>query len=210
VITIPRGAYVPVFSPAAPVPAATGTSEPLPIATPDPPDRPVPFSRPMVAVGFLAIVLTTLLAAAVFSWRTAAPGAEASPRRSIAVLPFEHYSTGPADAMTAARLTDSVTTDLARLGTVSVVSRTTASGYADGLRSARDIATALDVDFILESTVTVVEGGRLRVVARLVSAERDRKVWVGEYEAPAVQIGELSRRIAAESAAGALQHDAAR
>jgi TolB-like protein len=207
VITIPRGAYAPVFS--APLPSAVSApADAIPPMGPDPSARPVRAFRWLAATGLVAVVLAAMFVAAVVSRRSAVPSAaEASTVRSIVVLPFEHYSTDPAHAMTAARLTDSVTTELARLGTLSVVSRTTASQYADGLRAAREIATALDADFIMESTVRI-EGGHLSVVARLVSGPLDRKVWVGEYDAPVSAIGELSRRIAAESAAGALKYQA--
>jgi len=57
----------------------------------------------------------------------------------------------------------------------------------------------------VESTITR-EGGRLRVVTRLVNGELDRKIWVGEYDAAASEIEDLSRRIATESAAGALTY----
>jgi adenylate cyclase len=209
VITIPRGAYAPVFSPAAPLPpAGRAAADATPRVGPDAADRAAHAVRALTAVGFFAVVLTAILAAAVVSRRSAVPAAEASTVRSIAVLPFEHYSIDAADTMTAARLTDSVTTELARLGTLSVVSRTTASRYAGRSGALREIAKGLDADFVMESTVTI-EGSHLWVVARLVSGPRDRKVWVGEYDAPVSAIGELSRRIAVESAAGALHYDLA-
>jgi adenylate cyclase len=203
-ITIPRGAYAPVFS--APLPSAVSAeADSPPPMGPDASARSARAFRWLAATGLVAVVLAAMFVAAVVSRRSALPSAEASTVRSIAVLPFEHYSTDPADAMTAARLTDGVTTELARLGTLSVVSRTTASQYADGGRAAREIATALDADFIMESTVRI-EGGHLTVVARLVRGQLDRKVWVGEYDAPVSAMEELSRRIAAESAIGALQY----
>jgi TolB-like protein len=154
-------------------------------------------------------VLAAMLVASMLSWRPAAPTARASPGPSIAVLPFEHYSLDPADAITAARLTDGVTTELARLGTVSVVSRTTASQLSEGRRAPGEIVRMLNVDFIMESTVRI-DGGRIAVTARLVRGEIDRKVWVGEYDAPASELAGLSHRIAAEAAARALAYRAAR
>jgi hypothetical protein len=43
-----------------------------------------------------------------------------------------------------------------------------------------------------------------------VSGEIDRKVWVGEYDVPASEMAELSRRVAAEAAARALTYRATR
>ena len=205
VITIPRGAYAPVFSPAPAVPRGDSTPEaPAPPAAPEP-GPPARSLRSPAVLALVAVVLTAMLLAGAVWRRAGTPAAEASPAASIAVLPFEHYSTDAADAMTAARLTDSVTTALARLGTLSVVSRTTLSGYAGDLRPAREIARDLDADFIMESTITR-DGGRLRVVTRLVNGELDRKIWVGEFDAAASEIEDLSRRIATESAAGALTY----
>lgn len=207
VITVPRGAYAPVFSYAASVqPAVAAPVEPPPPAGP-PPSPPARPSRGPAAAALLAVAFTAILVSAAVSRRAAAPAAVASTAPSIAVLPFEHYSTDAADAVTAARLTDAVTTELARLGTLAVVSRTTVSRYTGQTGPARDIARALDADLLVESTVTI-DDGRLRVVARLVDGLLDRKVWVGEYDAPAGELDDLSRRIAAGAAAGALKHRA--
>ena len=206
VITIPRGSYAPVFSPSPGVPGGKSAHQaPAPLA---PPEAGPPQARSIRSAALLGIVgvgLAAMLLAAAVSWRPGTPAARASTAPSIAVLPFQHYSTDGADGMTAARLTDSVTTELARLGTLSVVSRTTLSRYAGDLRPAREIARDLDADFLMESTITR-DGGRIRVVTRLVNGELDRKIWVGEYEGAASEIEALSRRIATESAAGALTY----
>jgi adenylate cyclase len=210
VIAIPRGAYAPVFTAVASVASETaGPSPPAPLLQADRSGHSPRALRSFGAAGIAAVVLAAVFLASMLSWRPAAPTAQASPGPSIAVLPFEHYSTDPADAMAAARLTDAVTTELARLGTLSVVSRTTASRFADGRHDARETAPMLGVDFIVESTVTI-DGGRIGVVARLVSGEIDRKVWVGEYDVPASEMAELSRRVAAEAAARALTYRATR
>ena len=206
IIVIPRGGYVPLFAHAAPAPE-------LPPA----PAEPAPLAgsggtqawwrvgrRPAVAV--LVSALAAVLLAAAVSRRAAPPTAEAARGPSIAVLPFAHYSADAGDAMAAARLTDRVITELARLGSVSVVSRTTVSRYTNDGRPAREVAAALGADFLMESTLTA-DGGRLRVAARLVSGQTDLKVWVGEYHAAKSEIDEVSRRIAAESAAAAMKYD---
>ena len=156
----------------------------------------------------LAAVVLAAVAAGAFLWhRWNRPAIN-----SVAVLPFEHYSTAPEDILLAARLTDAVTTELARLGSVSVASRTSAARVGSG--SDPDtrqpgrvpaIAEALGVRFVMESSV-VVEGGVVHVAARLVDAVRDRKVWVGEYDFAPAEVGPGSRRIAVESADGALKY----
>jgi TolB-like protein len=171
---------------------------------PAPPITPA-WWRSLAVVGFFAGVVTAIVVAGAMSRRNATETAQASSGPSIAVLLFQHYSASADDAIVAARLTDAVTTELARIGTVAVVSRASVSQYTGEMRPAREIAKALNVDFIMESTLTV-ESANLHVVTRLVDGTLDRKVWVGEYDTAAGEIRELARRIAAEAAAGALKY----
>jgi TolB-like protein len=227
VITMPRGSYVPVFAIAEPAPTrlpveapALAPSAPAPSAlshltsapphlTAAPPHRrtAAPAWRSFAMVGFFAGVVTVIVVAGAMSRRDSTETAQASSGPSIAVLLFQHYSASADDAIVAARLTDAVTTELARIGTVSVVSRASVSQYTGEMRPAREIAKALNVDFIMESTLTV-ESTNLHLVARLVDGTLDRKVWVGEYDAAAGEIRALARRIASESATGALKYKA--
>ena len=122
----------------------------------------------------------------------------------IAVLPFQFFSTDPAIAMLAARLTDGVTTELARLGTLSVVSRTSAAQFMSEQRPVSEVASILGADLIMEGSA-IVEEGRLKVVARLVDGVLDRKVWVGEYQGSPDEVSALESRIAAEAGPAAIK-----
>jgi len=134
-------------------------------------------------------------------WRAGVAGRErAGSPVSVAVLPFAHYSTSEADERLAARLTDGVTSELARTGAVSVVSHTSALQYARPHGPLREIARALDADLVMEATV-LTEGDRVRIQARLVDGARDRKFWVEEFVGRAADPDELQRRIAAAVAA---------
>ena len=85
--------------------------------------------------------------------------------------------------MIAARITDGVTSELARVPELSVVSRTTAARFASEAQPIRDAAQALDAALVMEGSV-VVEAGGIHAVMRIVDAALDRKVWVGEYDSP--------------------------
>lgn len=122
---------------------------------------------------------------------------------TIAVLAFEQYaSTGEGDAI-AAQLTDGITSELARLGTLSVVSHTSAMQFAGRRKPLREIAAALDADVVMEGTVERNPGGVV-VVARLVNARTDRKMWVENFPGKADDLHELNRRIAAAVSAAIL------
>ena len=184
IIQVRKGGYAPDFAERVAAPA-----------------RAVPRARPGALVLAAAVALLAVLAlTAVWRVRRVGPERGASTTVSVAVLPFAHYSTSTADQLLAARLTDGVTSELARTGAVSVVSHTSARQYAQPHGPLREIAQALGADLVMEATV-LTEGGRLRIQARLVDGVRDRKVWVEEFAGSAADVGELQSRIAAAVAA---------
>jgi TolB-like protein len=147
-----------------------------------------------IAVLVCTVVLVGIAASRGNLWATGG-----RPGVSIAVLPFAHYSTDQREALLAARLTDGVTSELARLGTIGVVSHTSARQFAGVRKPASEIAQALHADIVMEGTVTR-SGDRVIVTIRLVKAETDRKMWVREFEGRAADPRELERRIATDTA----------
>lgn len=149
-----------------------------------------------LAIGATAVV------AAVAAWSLGGP--TRNPETSIAVLAFEQYSSSGEDESVAAQLTDGVTSELARLRTLSVVSHTSAMQFAGVRKPLRDIAAALDADVILEGSIQNNPDG-IVVVARLVNANTDRKMWVENFPGHANDIPGLNRRIAAAVSAAVLE-----
>jgi TolB-like protein len=128
------------------------------------------------------------------------PPASSTAGVTIAVLPFASYSPDEATRLLAARVTSGVTSHLARLGTLAVVSHTSAVQFAERQGPLRDIAAALNAEVILEGSL-LMEGPRVRVDARLVDAATDRKFWVEEFVGDAADLRELERRVATSAAA---------
>jgi TolB-like protein len=185
VIRLPKGSYAPVFELRS---GATAQS------VPPSPQRAAGRNWRWPAVA-LAVALVALVAVIVWPAAPAAP-----PGVSIAVLPFEVFSNAPDHQLLAARLTDGVTSELARLGTVSVVSRTSAQQFAGARRSIREMAQALGAALVLEGSVEA-EGEVVRVNGRLVDAAIDRKIWVEEFVGQVGDLGALQRRIAVATTA---------
>jgi TolB-like protein len=145
--------------------------------------------------------------AAVAAW--ALGGQTPNPGTSIAVLAFEQYSSSGEDESVAAQVTDGVTSELARLGTLSVVSHTSAMQFAGERKPVREIAAALDADVILEGSIQNNPDGIVAVV-RLVNAATDRKMWVENFPGQTNDIPGLNRRIAAAVSAAVLERIPAR
>lgn len=105
---------------------------------------------------------------------------------SLAVLPLQNVS---ADGETsfARGMTDALISDLARLDSVRVVSRTSSAVYEKEGRSIPQVARELGVDFIVEGSVTKAEG-RVRITLRLIDARRDEHLRVESYDRPLRQI----------------------
>jgi len=192
VIRLPKGSYVPVFE--------LRRSE-IPKPAEEPPRR-APSARKgwLVAAIFLAAIAT----AGLLAWRSGVwPGSGArTPGTSVAVLPFDIYSTDQEQQLFAARLTDGVTSELARLGTVGVVSHTSASQFAGRRQSIREVAETLGADLVLEGSVET-NGEVVRVSGRLVDGALDRKIWVETFVGRTDDVPNLQRRIAAAAAAAA-------
>lgn len=192
VLRIPRGSYVPVFErrPEAPPVESSAGSE----AT-----RSRARWLPAVAVLPAAVVLL-----AVASWWTSVEPAGGKPAAvvTVAVVPFAQYSTDPADALLAARITDGVTAELVRDTRLAVVSRASTLQMAGDRRPLREVAQALNANMVVEASV-LIDGDRVRVQARLVDPMVDRKVSLHEFDGTRQDLDDLQRRVAGAIAAGA-------
>jgi TolB-like protein/DNA-binding winged helix-turn-helix (wHTH) protein/tetratricopeptide (TPR) repeat protein len=150
----------------------------------------------------LALGLLILTGAGIERWANHAQGdVEAgSPRiRSLAVLPLQNLSGDPAQDYFAAGITDQLTTELAHIHGLRVVSRTSASQFQAASRSLPDIAHALGVEGVIEGSV-VRAGNRVRITTQLIEAKNDRHVWAGSYEGTVDEIIALQDRVARDVA----------
>ena len=100
---------------------------------------------------------------------------------SIAVLPLDNLSGDPDQEYFADGMTEALIADLAKIGTLKVISRTSVMRYKDTQKSLPEIARELGVDAILEGSVMKV-GDRVRITAQLIEAVSDRHLWAESYE----------------------------
>ncbi len=101
----------------------------------------------------------------------------------IAVLPFDNLSqAGEADSYLAEGLHDELITQISKISSLEVVSRTSVMRYQDrGGRSLQEIAGELGVWYLVEGTFQKVED-RVRVNAHLADARSDQQLWAESYD----------------------------
>jgi tetratricopeptide (TPR) repeat protein len=78
-------------------------------------------------------------------------------------------------------MTEALTTDLARMQNVQVISRSSTMQYKDAKKTLPDIARELHADAIVEGSVQR-SGNRVRVTAQLIRAATDKHLWAETYE----------------------------
>jgi TolB-like protein/Flp pilus assembly protein TadD len=100
---------------------------------------------------------------------------------ALAVMPLENLSRDPEQEYFAEGLTEALTTTLAKIGDLRVVSRTSAMLYKGARRPLREIARELEVDMVVEGTVLRV-GRRVRITAQLIDANGEAHLWAESYE----------------------------
>ncbi len=148
----------------------------------------------------LAIFGAILLLA--MAWKLAphflkAGAAAAGPEsiHSIAVLPLENLSRDPAQDYFADGMTDELTTQLAQISALRVISRTSVEQYKDSKKSLPEIAKDLHVDGVVEGSV-MQSGDRVRITAQLIQASNDKHIWAKSYEGDARDVLGLQQEVA--------------
>jgi TolB-like protein/DNA-binding winged helix-turn-helix (wHTH) protein/Flp pilus assembly protein TadD len=101
--------------------------------------------------------------------------------RSIAVMPLVNLSNDPAQEYFTDGMTDELISDLAQLGTLRVISRTSVLHYKGGNKTALEIGRELAVDALVEGTVQRVEN-KVRIRVQLIDAASDRHLWARSYD----------------------------
>ncbi len=102
--------------------------------------------------------------------------------QSIAVLPFANRSAeGENAAFFAEGMHDDILTTLAKIGSLTVISRTSAMKYRETEKSIPEIAGELRVATVLEGSVQRA-GDRVRVNVQLIDASTDRQLWAQTYD----------------------------
>src|ERR1700722_14027896 len=181
--TLPRRGYrfiAPVDAGDLPAPSAAVDSAPVDSAPP----AGLPGHLRLTKSHALLLTLFAVLVIGIAIWLARAGGAStsAAPRlNSIAVLPLDNLSGDPSQEFFADGMTDQLITDLAKVGSLRVISRTSVMQYKGTRKGLPEIARELSADAIVEGSV-IRSGQRVRVTARLVRAPTDQHLWAETYD----------------------------
>lgn len=192
-ISLPRGGYLALFEA---VPAPQAPDAPQAPQAPRPPKSRSLF--PMAAVLIVAIGVMVFWLAS----RDRHPPPDLRP--TAAVLPFQANMIGGDNDNYSALMTEAVTSELARLGTISVASYTSAMQFAGRRPAMSEVSSALQSAYVVEASVDD-EASEILVVARIVNAGTDRKMWVSDYRGARDDVRGIAQRIAFDVSAALLE-----
>lgn len=150
-------------------------------------------------------LLVAALAVMFWVWRSGHESGAPDPTvdgRIVAVLPFENLG-NTEDEYFAAGITDEITSRLASIEGLSVISRTSARVYAGTQKSIPKIGEELGSEFILEGTIRWDQTGghgRVRISPRLIRVANDTQVWADSYDREVNEIFALQAEIASRIA----------
>ena len=173
--------------------------------------------RPLLSAVLLLASGALLAAGALFTFQwshapdPAAPSGATRPAASealsplrIVVLPFQELGEeGDGGGSFADGIHEDILNHLMKIGSLEVISRTTALLYRNTDKPSTEIGAELNAGSILEGSVRR-QGNRIRVVAQLIDARTDRHIWSETYDREETDIFRVQSDIA-QSIAQALQ-----
>ena len=163
------------------------------------------------AVVIALVFAAAILVGAVLYWlgkqrpqASSPPATDAGPSviRSLAVLPLDNYSDDKSQDYFAEGMTDELTTDLAGIHQLRVISRSSTTQFTGSKRPPTpEIAKTLNVDAVVEGSVRRA-GNKVRISAQLIDARADRHLWAKSFERDSRDVlamqSELAAAIASE------------
>ncbi|HWQ03678.1 MAG TPA: winged helix-turn-helix domain-containing protein [Candidatus Nitrosotenuis sp.] len=152
--------------------------------------------RPSWMAGLAVLIVISVLAVTLVfdagGWRSRLFGKQRFER--VLVLPIKNLTGDPAQEDLADGITDLLTTELAQVNSLSVISVTSAMHYKGSSKTLPQIAGDLNVDAVVEGSLQQ-SGNRIILTAQLVSAA-DRHLWAQTFEHDMRDALALRRQIA--------------
>jgi serine/threonine protein kinase/Flp pilus assembly protein TadD len=157
-----------------------------------------------MGLGLAALLLVlAMYAANPGEWRERLLGTRNTKIRSLVVLPLQNLSHDPEQEYFSDGMTDTLITQLSKIGALRVTSRTSAIRYKGTHKSLPEIARELNVDGVIEGTVMRADN-RVRISAELIEAGTDQHLWAETYERDLGDVLRLQSEVA-QAVAQAIQ-----
>ncbi len=115
--------------------------------------------------------------------------------RSLAVLPLENLSHDPEQEYFADGMAEALTTELAQISALKVISHTSVTQYKGTKKPLPQIAQELGVDAVVEGAVQR-SGDKVGITVQLIHAPSDRHLWAKSYERNLHDVLGLQREVA--------------
>ena len=106
---------------------------------------------------------------------------EAARIQSLAVLPLQNLSGNREEDYFADGMTEELITNLSKITTLKVISRTSVMQYKETKKPLPQIGKELHVDAVIEGSV-LRAGNRVRITVQLIQASTDRNLWAETYD----------------------------
>lgn len=128
-----------------------------------------------------------------------APAADAPPLRhpdkpSIAVLPFDNFSSDPEQGFFADGIAEDIITALAAYPSFFVIARNSSFSFKGRTVDVKTIGRELGVRYVLEGSLRQA-GSRIRVTAQLIETETGHHVWAQRYDREQADIFDVQDEI---------------
>jgi serine/threonine protein kinase/tetratricopeptide (TPR) repeat protein len=145
----------------------------------------------------LGLLVTTTMG--MFLWQRSRRPTEMPGTKMLAVLPFKNMGAA-GDQYFADGLTEEITSRLAGVSDLGVVSRTSTDPYKGSTKSIRQIGEELGVGYILEGSVrwekSADGSSKVRVTPQLIRVADDRHLWANRYDAELADVFQVQSSIA--------------
>jgi len=155
--------------------------------------------RRFVGLALAGVAVLVAVGVLVLKLKPAGPSARAAGPPKIVVLPFENLGP-PEDAYFASGMAEEITSRLANVQGLGVISRTSAVEYNRKGKTIRQIGSDLGVDYVLEGSVRWDRGAdresRVRITPQLIRVADDTHVWSDRYERVLADIFAIQSEVA--------------